>query len=184
MKLEHFAGSSRSKPWDSHCPSNNHHVFLTNYSTINNIQRETQDWDNLSSFQIYIIPLCLHTYQLTSMINKLSDAACQCDKLTHPKNPVTSMKPPKVYFSPIGIRVISIAICHIWTLNANVTDHSRLLNYTIVTKNCKLTSSGFSNYPRFIWLVLLKQIWDHLMTGLRHCISFQHCSLEQFLKIC
>lgn len=92
------------------------------------------------------------------------------DKLTHPKNPVTSMKPPKVYFCPIGIRVISIAICHIWTLNANLTDHSRLLNYTIVTKNCKLTSSGFSSYPRFVWLVLLKWIWDHLMTGLRHCI--------------
>ncbi len=59
------------------------------------------------------------------------------DKLTHPKIPVTSMKPPKVYFCPIGIRVISIAVCHIWTLNANLTNHSRLLNYNIVTKNCK-----------------------------------------------
>ncbi len=88
------------------------------------------------------------------------------------------MKPPKVYFCPIGIRVISIAVCHIyklktytsWTLNANLTDHSRLLNYTIVTKNCKLTSSGFSNYPRFIWLVLLKCIWE-IIWWLASCIA-------------
>lgn len=93
--------------------------------------------------------------KLTSTVNKLFDPTHQMQipigiKVTD----ITSVEPPKLETCLVGIRIVLVTLCHIWTSYTNLSLAIWLLDLPFLIKDRHFLTHWFPNRTRLVWTFL------------------------------